>query len=341
MKNSILTILLVLISFFTFSQNLVMNPSFEDYYDNVENDVKLSKVQYWKLIKVSAYYYNTKLSYFPNSSLGYQDARTGDACIELELVDDDAAETGGLIQGHLTETLKANVCYYGELYLNLYENGNSTTSDIYMFFSDTTFEPKLKNACYQRLVPQIANAKDNFISDKTNWVKISGTFKAKGGEKYILLGNNTKTTTLSNYNNKHKGLFYFIDDVLVKELPFCPEDYVADSTMTFNNLNFETGKAIILESSFEDLNKLAEYLKLFTEQKIEISGHTDNVGTEAKNQTLSEDRAKAVADYLISQGVEKERITSAGYGSKKPIADNSTDTGKAKNRRVEFKLIKN
>jgi len=337
MHKIFLTLFLIFSFLYTFSQNLVMNPSFEDYFEKTK---KIETVKYWKLIKVLAFYYNFNISILPNSSLGFQVPRTGSAMIQLELVDVDAIETGALMQGNLIEPLKKNKCYYAEVYLSLYELAESSTSDFYFFFSDSIFDPTLKNIYYQNLIPQISNSKDNFISDKENWVKISGTFKAKGGEKYILIGNNTKKSTLSNYNCKYKSLYYFLDDVLVKELPFCPEDYKTDSIMTFNNLNFDTGKAIILESSYEELNKLSEYLKLFTVEKIEISGHTDNVGIESKNKLLSEDRAKAVADYLILQGIAKERITFAGYGSTKPIADNTTDEGKAINRRVEFKLVK-
>ena len=72
--------------------------------------------------------------------------------------------------------------------------------------------------------------------------------------------------------------------------------------------------------------------------KAEVQGHTDNVGDAAKNKALSQKRADAVAKYLVSKGVDASRLTSVGYGSEMPIADNKTAAGKSKNRRVEFKL---
>lgn len=73
--------------------------------------------------------------------------------------------------------------------------------------------------------------------------------------------------------------------------------------------------------------------------KIEISGHTDNVGSDALNQKLSENRAKAVVDYLTSKGISSLRMISKGYGKTQPIATNNTEEGRALNRRTEFKII--
>jgi outer membrane protein OmpA-like peptidoglycan-associated protein len=73
--------------------------------------------------------------------------------------------------------------------------------------------------------------------------------------------------------------------------------------------------------------------------KIEISGHTDNSGSPVINAKLSTDRAKAVVDYLVKKGIDQSRLSHQGYGSDQPIADNATAAGKAKNRRVEFKVV--
>jgi OmpA-OmpF porin, OOP family len=73
--------------------------------------------------------------------------------------------------------------------------------------------------------------------------------------------------------------------------------------------------------------------------KVEISGHTDNSGLPAYNKQLSERRAHAVYTYLINHGMDAKRLTTKGYGAERPVADNTTDTGKQKNRRIEFKII--
>lgn len=73
--------------------------------------------------------------------------------------------------------------------------------------------------------------------------------------------------------------------------------------------------------------------------KIELSGHTDNKGSDRYNQNLSHSRVKAVYDYLVSQGISPKRLQYSSYGATQPIADNKTDQGRSKNRRVEFKIL--
>lgn len=106
------------------------------------------------------------------------------------------------------------------------------------------------------------------------------------------------------------------------------------------NILFETNRAVLLPSSYPELDAFANYLVKNPQVFIEIGGHTDNTGSEEQNKILSEKRANTVADYLITKGVELNRVTYKGYGSTKPIANNSTDEGKKQNRRVEFTVVK-
>ncbi len=102
------------------------------------------------------------------------------------------------------------------------------------------------------------------------------------------------------------------------------------------NINFETGSYKITEAeSFAQLNKVINLLKKDAKMHLEVNGHTDNNGSKEQNKTLSLDRAKTVADYLISKGVKSDRITYNGFGDTKPISDN-----KALNRRVEFVFVR-
>ncbi|MEZ4721434.1 MAG: OmpA family protein [Flavobacteriales bacterium] len=111
-------------------------------------------------------------------------------------------------------------------------------------------------------------------------------------------------------------------------------------TIVLKNILFSSGSANLLESSYTELDKLASELKKQTTVRIEISGHTDNTGNSKTNQTLSENRAKAVKDYLVSKGIDTNRMTHKGFGDSKPIASNDTEDGKHQNRRVEFVVIK-
>jgi len=101
-------------------------------------------------------------------------------------------------------------------------------------------------------------------------------------------------------------------------------------------INFETGKSDIKTESQKTIDEIAEMLKNNSSLKVSIEGHTDNVGTPATNKTLSENRAKAVMNALIAKGIDKSRLSAKGWGQDKPISDNTTEGGKAKNRRVEI-----
>ena len=101
-------------------------------------------------------------------------------------------------------------------------------------------------------------------------------------------------------------------------------------------INFETSKADIKPESQPIIQQIADMLKQNAGLKVSIEGHTDNTGTEKSNQTLSENRAKSVVSALIAKGIDKGRLSSKGWGQSKPVADNKTDEGKAKNRRVEI-----
>ena len=101
-------------------------------------------------------------------------------------------------------------------------------------------------------------------------------------------------------------------------------------------IQFETAKWIIKPVSFKILDDVAKVLSENTSYLVEIQGHTDNVGKKVANQTLSENRAKAVREYLIKKGIAETRMTSNGYGDTKPVLPNTTAANKAKNRRVEF-----
>lgn len=108
--------------------------------------------------------------------------------------------------------------------------------------------------------------------------------------------------------------------------------------VVLKNIFFETGKATLKMESYQQLDNVISFMKENPTLTLEISGHTDNVGSITANTSLSLLRAKSVVKYMVSQGIEPNRLTSKGYGPKQPIAKNTTKEGKAQNRRVEFKI---
>jgi len=99
---------------------------------------------------------------------------------------------------------------------------------------------------------------------------------------------------------------------------------------------FDFNKSTLQPASDPVLQQILDLLKKNSTQKIEIQGNTDNVGGDAYNQTLSEARAKAIITWLTQYGIAADRLTAKGFGKTRPIADNATDAGRAKNRRVEI-----
>lgn len=109
--------------------------------------------------------------------------------------------------------------------------------------------------------------------------------------------------------------------------------------VVLRNIFFETGKATLKPESYAELSNVLRFMEDNPTVRLEISGHTDNVGSRKLNEKLSKDRAKAVVDYLVSKGIDSSRLESKGYADTQPVATNATAEGRALNRRVEFKVI--
>ena len=116
-------------------------------------------------------------------------------------------------------------------------------------------------------------------------------------------------------------------------------DAVEQDRFSVTNINFASGSYVIPDTSKGNLDALAEYLSRHKEFNLELTGYTDNVGSKKYNQNLSENRANAVMNYLIDHGVNRTSVSISGYNFEDPIADNSSEQGRAANRRVEVLLV--
>jgi outer membrane protein OmpA-like peptidoglycan-associated protein len=124
-----------------------------------------------------------------------------------------------------------------------------------------------------------------------------------------------------------------------KGCPVIEKEVIEVLKTAFDNLEFEASKDIILAGSFVSLDELAQILVKKTTWKLQITGHTDNVGTDNTNLILSKKRAEAVKNYLSGKGIEATRFEVLYFGESKPIADNATPEGRQRNRRVEMKVV--
>ncbi len=155
-------------------------------------------------------------------------------------------------------------------------------------------------------------------------------------------------------SGKNYGLAVKADNYLFHsenfDIPAATEYQEIDKVIALNNIKkdvkiilknvfFETGSAKLKPTSYAELGRLTKLMNDYPQMRIEISGHTDNQGSKATNQRLSEARAKSVVEFMISEGISASRLEYKGYAFDQPVADNSTKEGRAMNRRVEFKVL--
>ncbi|MET0393277.1 MAG: OmpA family protein [Chitinophagaceae bacterium] len=110
-------------------------------------------------------------------------------------------------------------------------------------------------------------------------------------------------------------------------------------SFTLKDVHFDTGKSSLRPESFRALEDLVDYLRYKEDVKIEVAGHTDNVGADNDNKVLSLQRAETIRSYLVKKGIKPQRIIARGYGASLPVADNQTEQGRQLNRRTEVKIL--
>ncbi len=144
---------------------------------------------------------------------------------------------------------------------------------------------------------------------------------------------------------KDSASYNFLEVPALKGNAYYKDPFVVDiqhlpaKSFILEDCNFETGKTNLQESSYAVLDELVAYLNRKDDERIELGGHTDNVGKPAANIILSQGRANTVRAYLLTKGIDPVRVTAKGYGMSKPIASNKTTAGKAQNRRTEVKIL--
>ena len=178
-----------------------------------------------------------------------------------------------------------------------------------------------------------SNSKKNFraITDANGAASIG----VQAGDNYIIkLKTIGDTTTYGNIE---------IDPLTANQTyktPFSVDMvYEPAKAYTFHHLEFDVAKATLKKDSYKELDQLVEFMQRKQTVSIEISGYTDNVGNDDDNKKLSQSRADAVKNYLIQKGIAANRMKTFGFGSLQPIADNSTEAGRQKNRRTELKIL--
>ena len=309
----------------------------------------------------------------PSNKLGQQLPHDGDGYCGIYCSKNDYREylqtrlrrklrSGDSIQltfwASLSEESTGAVATLGGLFTK--ESISDTVRTLFMAKEREYLSDEIFQTIARPYVPQVVNPIDSTIVNTRGWQRISGIFVAQGGEQYITIGNfnlaeHSGYVDYDSLTRLLPGAYYYIDDITVECLN-CPppvaDDLNVDSTYltveqpTFSvgctfvlkDIFFEFDKSTILQQSYFELRSLISLLETYPNMRIEIRGHTDGKGSDSYNQRLSENRAKAVTDYLISKGISEKRLQYKGYVKTLPIDTNDTEEGRANNRRVEFKI---
>ena len=343
------------------AQNLINNPSFEsaitdtsiifDFDNNFTCD-------YWTSpSKGSPDYYTSKRQGAygaPINRMGCQEPHSGIAYASF-ICQKPVFE---YVQVKLNQKLVKNQYYCLSLFISPNNKGYYTSNEIDFALSNSEIhqntEKCMNNVPYKKIIAINGDFKIN------GWNQISSTYTAKGGEEFLILGlfNYTHKLKLSR-NIKFEGfdyLCYYIDDVSltpIKDTNECKCNTITftqnkftdcniddNKAFTIDNLLFETNQSKLNEKSLTELLKLTDYLKAHPTYTIEIIGRADSIGTASNNLTLSKKRAESVAEFLISNGISKDKIISKGIGSLNPKKRNDTEENRLQNRRVDIIIKK-
>ncbi len=154
------------------------------------------------------------------------------------------------------------------------------------------------------------------------------------GIRVVNIPNMMKPTSMWMWSNGNQA--YFKNFRIAKGAVPLYDRMISDGKFITYGITFDVGKSTIKPESMGEINRIVTLMKENPELKFSVEGHTDNTGNPTQNQTLSEARSQAIVDKLVESGISADRLTAVGKGQNSPIADNNTEEGRAKNRRVEF-----
>ena len=224
---------------------------------------------------------------------------------------------------------------------------DSLGKDIYSFALEKELRPNLvsymKGRVFDKQTETPITAELELINLSDNSIALLTTTDAQGNFLISLPSNNNYGINISK-----EGYLFFSESFLFQEGYQADKPYVKNiylqqidvgEELTMKNVFFEFNTWMLKTESHKELDNLVKLLKQNPSLKIEIGGHTDNIGGDEYNISLSEKRANSVANYLIENGIDANKLVCKGYGSTKPISDNDTEQGRSLNRRTEIVII--
>jgi outer membrane protein OmpA-like peptidoglycan-associated protein len=346
-------------------QNLVLNGSFEkkhscpiDY-----NQVQLTHVVSWRQLgKGTPDYFNacSQAAGVPKNVFGAEPAIDGEAYVGLVTFTTGKKNYREYLCSELSRPLVA-----GEL---ICIEAKISSADICAFYSDgfgvlvSEKEPRqMEQECIV-LDATVENPKLYLLDQIDGWVKMGNIYKAKGGERFITLGNFKQDSATNVLRRTDKGKYMgdysylYIDDVVVKPVKSKSEcscenevlqSLVVDPPLQLSQYDeirlddilFDFDRSVLIDSAKKELDEVYDLLKRNKAMYLEVQGHTDNKGKDEYNVALSKKRAASVVQYLTKKGIDSSRLQVKYFGASKPIKPNESEDGRAKNRRVEFRVL--
>jgi OmpA-OmpF porin, OOP family len=352
-----------------FSQNLVPNAGFEEYAScpgtYVQNPLEF-RVSSWTSGNLGTPDHFHSCSNgeadVPHNWAGVSEAYEGNGYVGIYTWMNNDRNYREYLQCKLNAPLISDSTYIVEFHFRLSSYSMYAVDRVGLNFSDSLV--RLKNDRALRIQPDILLVQDSALTPQTGlWERVRQEYKSKGGEQYILIGNFSDDASTKHYHIQFSpeqqemlkfSAYYYIDNVSIvpKYLPeemllpsvvppdFQVENIEMDKTYVLKNLQFEFNSSRLSYAARESLDGLAAWLVQNPSVVVRLSGHTDDVGGDKYNLTLSQKRARSVADYLIGQGIDEGRVFAKGYGKEKPLLDDTSEVSRTINRRVEVKFAK-
>ena len=362
----IVTILCVAISMS--AQNLVSNGSFEtkSYCPSNFNQQSLNTIAgWWQATDGTPDYFHScsdKVG-VPNNVFGQQAAKDGDGYAGLVTFSvGNKRNYREYLQTKLTRPLLAGEMVCIEMYISAADYCNYVTDGIGILLSEKKAESNLQTEL--AFTASMSNPRLNMLDESNAWQLLSDVYVAKGGEEYLTIGNFKADKELKvirrteDMSDKGYGTwsYMYIDDVKVRPVQrklecSCENEYLASiavdpplelseyKKIQLDAILFDFDKDVLTDEALIQLEEVYVLLKKNRAMYMEISGHTDVVGPDGYNLSLSKRRAQRVIDHLLAKGIDSNRLQLTYFGKQQPIANNETDEGRHQNRRVEFQIL--
>lgn len=365
-RRSFLSAFLITLVWGVYGQNLVPNPGFEEYTScpgSYSQHAAEFRAKNWRSANRGTpdqfHSCSKGEGGVPYNWAGISEAYEGNgyAGIYIWMIDKTFRE---YIQCKLLQPLVKDSVYKVGFRYRLSSYSKYSVDRIGLVFSDSSVD-----ATHDKVIkatPSLSVVRDSALTMETGyWETLQQEYRARGGEQYLVIGNFSDNAATHYYFIQFmptqqemlaRSAYYYIDDVSVESkytaepepispVPaFAVETVETNKTYVLKNIQFEFNSYRLLYPSFAELEKVVSLMEQQPNIKIMLAGHTDDVGGDQYNRTLSRNRAKTVASYLISKGIPANRVEYAGYGKSKPLMEGTSSEVRRINRRVEATFMK-